>query len=92
MFEMQLNFMIRDTNATLSDQIWTNLFSSNIKAEVRLCPISDDLPVFMCFYTKDTNLKQEIKTRIKTNPKQKLIIITILLLRVDRRTTLVKYR
>ena len=27
-------------------------------------PITDHLPVLMCFYTKEINLKQEIKTRI----------------------------
>ena len=54
---------IRDTSAALLDHIWTNLFSSDIKAGVLLYSTSDHIPVLTYFYTKETSLKQEIKTK-----------------------------
>ena len=38
---------VADTSATILDQVWTNLYSENIKTGVILHPISDDLPVLI---------------------------------------------
>ena len=55
---------ITDTSATISDHMWTNLYSENIKTGVLLHPISDHLPVLICYYTHQIKHKLDSKIRI----------------------------
>ena len=47
---------ITDTSATVLDHIWTNLHHQHIKLGVILNPLSDHLPVYMCFNLNKQNL------------------------------------
>ena len=47
---------ITDTSATVLDHIWTNLHQQQIKSGVILNPLSDHLPVYMCFNLNKQNL------------------------------------
>ena len=47
---------ITDTSATVPDNIWTNLHHHQIKSGVILNPLSDYLPVYMCFNLNKQNL------------------------------------
>ena len=55
---------ITNTSATLLDHDRTTLFSRDIKARVLLHLIADHLARLIYFYTKETTLQREIKTRI----------------------------
>ena len=56
---------ITDTTATILDHVWTNLYSDEIKTGVLLHPISDHLPVLMCYSTsQNTENNQNNKIRI----------------------------
>ena len=47
---------ITDSSATVLDHIWTNLHHQHIKSGVILNPLSDHLPVYMCFNLNKQNL------------------------------------
>ena len=47
---------ITNTSATVLDHIWTNLHHQHIKSGVILNPLSDHLPVYMCFNLNKQNL------------------------------------
>ena len=55
---------IIDISATIFDHEWTNLYSKNIKTGVLLHPISDHLPVLICYYTNQIKHKVDNKIRI----------------------------
>ena len=61
--------LFQNDNANVNDfvdTIFDNYFYSLVNKPSRITDTSaallDPLPVLMCFYTKETNLKQEIKT------------------------------
>ena len=58
---------ITDTSATVLDHIWTNLHQQQIKSGVILNPLSDHLPVYMCFNLNKQNLYRPQQKRSFTS-------------------------
>ena len=54
---------ITETSATILDHVWTNLYSKNIKTAVLLHPLSDHLPILMCYHTNQIEHKPDNKIR-----------------------------
>ena len=58
---------ITDTSATVLDHIWTNLHQEQIKSRVILNPLSDHLPLYMCFNLNKQNLYRPQQKRFFTS-------------------------